>query len=192
MRLGTRGPIRPAASAQVYAYFSSHPWTVAPMNASEPAMDTFLVLTGFLAAMNLIPALEASASPGAVLGRRAGPQLRAHALSPFPCCCWSQSSVILHSTPFSCTDTSVNGLPARLRMKRNVVCILATTSICVLGTQVLYAAVVAHPAGLLQRAHTGALFGHATATPAGRVPGGQVRLRTAVTPVQAQGLGLQP
>lgn len=35
-------------------------------------MDMFLVLTGFLAALNLIPALEAAASPGAVVARHAG------------------------------------------------------------------------------------------------------------------------
>ena len=107
---GTRGPLRPAAAAQVYAYFTSHPWTVAPMNASEPAMDTFLVLTGFLAAMNLIPALEASASHGAVLGRRAGLQLRAHV--PL-----LMLLLVLEHHPAQLallsTDTSVIGLPAR-------------------------------------------------------------------------------
>ena len=34
-------------------------------------MDMFLVLTGFLAALSLVPALEAAASPGAVVARRA-------------------------------------------------------------------------------------------------------------------------
>ena len=57
--------------AQVYAYLSSHPWSVLPLNISEPAMDMFLVLTGFLAALSLIPALEAAASPVAVVARRA-------------------------------------------------------------------------------------------------------------------------
>ena len=58
-------------AAQVYAYLSAHPWAVAPLNISEPAMDMFLVLTGFLAALSLVPALEAAASPGAVVARRA-------------------------------------------------------------------------------------------------------------------------
>ena len=57
--------------SQVYAYFSSHPWTVALLNASEPAMDMFMVLTGFLAAQSLVPALEAAPSPSGVVARRA-------------------------------------------------------------------------------------------------------------------------
>ncbi|KAK9841795.1 hypothetical protein WJX81_003721 [Elliptochloris bilobata] len=54
---------------KVYAYFSAHAWTVVPLNASEPAMDMFMVLTGFLAALSLVPALEVAASPGAVMAR---------------------------------------------------------------------------------------------------------------------------
>ncbi len=54
---------------QVYAYFSKHPWTVVPLNASEPALDMFLVLTGFLATLTLVPALEAASSPGPVVAR---------------------------------------------------------------------------------------------------------------------------
>lgn len=68
----------------MYAYLSAHPWSVAPLNASEPAMDMFLVLTGFLAALSLVPALEASPSPCAVVARRAvEPESRCCLTPPF-------------------------------------------------------------------------------------------------------------
>ncbi|KAK9819568.1 hypothetical protein WJX81_007717 [Elliptochloris bilobata] len=54
---------------KVYGYFTTHAWTVALLNATEPSMDIFLVLTGFLAAASLVPALKASARPGAVIFR---------------------------------------------------------------------------------------------------------------------------
>lgn len=53
----------------MYAYFRTHPWTVVPLNASEPALDLFLVLTGFLATAHLVPALEAASSPAPVIAR---------------------------------------------------------------------------------------------------------------------------
>ena len=33
------------------------------VNVSEPAMDTFLILSGFLAASSLLPALQSGRSP---------------------------------------------------------------------------------------------------------------------------------
>jgi len=46
-----------------YAALDAHPWMLALVNLSEPAMDTFLILCGFLAAHSLGPALASGQQP---------------------------------------------------------------------------------------------------------------------------------
>jgi hypothetical protein len=49
----------------VYAALGEHRWLTFSLSisVSGPAMDCFFVMTGFLAALTLIPALEQSGSP---------------------------------------------------------------------------------------------------------------------------------
>ncbi|BDA41092.1 probable nose resistant to fluoxetine protein 6 at N-terminal half [Coccomyxa sp. Obi] len=47
--------------ADLYKGYTAHKWMNLMLHNAEPSMDAFLVLTGFLAALSLIPALEASA-----------------------------------------------------------------------------------------------------------------------------------
>ncbi len=49
-----------------YAALDAHPWVLALVNLSEPAMDTFLILTGFLAANSLGPAFQSGKRPSQV------------------------------------------------------------------------------------------------------------------------------
>ncbi len=78
----------------MYVYFSAHPWTVVPLNASEPALDMFLVLTGFLATLTLVPALEAASSPGPVVARCV-PHVREHLCTAGLALSWQQSTLCL-------------------------------------------------------------------------------------------------
>ena len=41
----------------------AHPWMLALVNLSEPAMDTFLILAGFFAAHTLGPAFQSGKTP---------------------------------------------------------------------------------------------------------------------------------
>lgn len=51
-----------------YAALEAHPWMLALVNLPEPAMDTLLILTGFLAAHSLLPALSRGAQSPAQVG----------------------------------------------------------------------------------------------------------------------------
>ena len=46
-----------------YSALERQPWMLALVNLSEPAMDTFLILSGFLAAGSLLPAMQSGKSP---------------------------------------------------------------------------------------------------------------------------------
>ncbi|CAL8462705.1 g2238 [Coccomyxa elongata] len=50
-----------------YAALDAHPWMLALVNLSEPAMDTFLILTGFLAAHSLGPAFQSGKRPSQIV-----------------------------------------------------------------------------------------------------------------------------
>ena len=53
----------------VYDLLDSHPWMTGLMKMPEVFMDTFLVLTGFLAAQSLLPGLSAAPVYGAYIRR---------------------------------------------------------------------------------------------------------------------------
>ena len=48
----------PERHLEWYAALDRHPWMLALVNVSEPAMDFFLILTGFLATRSLTRALR--------------------------------------------------------------------------------------------------------------------------------------
>ena len=59
----------PERHLEWYAALEAHPWMLALVNLSEPAMDTLLILAGFLAAHSLLPAVSRGArSPVQVSG----------------------------------------------------------------------------------------------------------------------------
>ncbi len=62
-----------------YKALNERPWLLALVNVSEPAMDTFLILSGFLAASSLLPALQSGKGP---LQARTEPEL----MTRIPCC----------------------------------------------------------------------------------------------------------
>lgn len=53
----------PDEHLQWYKALEEHPWMLVLVNVSEPAMDTFLILSGFLAAGSLLPAMQSSKTP---------------------------------------------------------------------------------------------------------------------------------
>ena len=53
----------PEQHLEWYKALNEGPWMLAMVNLSEPAMDTFLILSGFLAASSLLPALQGGVSP---------------------------------------------------------------------------------------------------------------------------------
>ena len=53
----------PEQHLEWYKALEDHPWTLALVNVSEPAMDTFLILSGFLATSSLLPAMQSSKEP---------------------------------------------------------------------------------------------------------------------------------
>ena len=54
-----------------YSALEREPWMLALVNLSEPAMDTFLILSGFLAAGSLLDAMQSGKSPVQVHNPRA-------------------------------------------------------------------------------------------------------------------------
>lgn len=53
----------PEQHLEWYQALDEYPWMLCLVNISEPAMDTFLILSGFLAASSLLPAMQNSKSP---------------------------------------------------------------------------------------------------------------------------------
>ena len=53
----------PEQHLEWYKALEERPWMLGLVNVSEPAMDTFLILSGFLAASSLLPALQSGKSP---------------------------------------------------------------------------------------------------------------------------------
>ena len=48
----------PQRHTEWYQALEQHPWMLALVNLPEPAMDTLLILSGFLAANSLLPAMQ--------------------------------------------------------------------------------------------------------------------------------------
>lgn len=53
----------PEQHLEWYKALEDHPWMLALVNVSEPAMDTFLILSGFLATSSLLPAMQSGKNP---------------------------------------------------------------------------------------------------------------------------------
>lgn len=53
----------PKQHLEWYKALEDRPWVLALVNVSEPAMDTFLILSGFLATSSLLPAMQSGKSP---------------------------------------------------------------------------------------------------------------------------------
>ena len=53
----------PEQHLEWYKALEDHPWMLALVNISEPAMDAFLILSGFLATSSLLPAMQSGKSP---------------------------------------------------------------------------------------------------------------------------------
>lgn len=59
----------PQRHIEWYQALQQHPWMLALVNLPEPAMDTLLILSGFLAANSLLPSLQGKGAAPLVSSR---------------------------------------------------------------------------------------------------------------------------